>query len=258
MQPQGNRPTVGRWATATFAGGTLQVPPARARQLAAGISLHPRGFLSWPYLTGADATSAAPEPVVVSRLVGRAAAGPRPRGQPFAAGCQRPARSPRVEAAWHGPRRRPRVSQGLGGVRRATQINSWRGINAASGPREPVRNVTRAVRPGSRSQRAAGSLRTGAKRWAPLRALPPPRPLPRPALGAAAFLPLFLGAAGPAVGVPDRGDVGGGPGSLFVSPQKLENPPKALWSHSSGGESARGENSNKSVDSRLQCCWASR
>lgn len=78
MQPQGNRPNVEE----PSAGGTIPVLPARAWQLTGGItegiSLHARGVLPWPYLTGADATSVAPVPVVGSRLVGQAEAGQKP------------------------------------------------------------------------------------------------------------------------------------------------------------------------------------
>lgn len=84
MQPQGNRPNVGWRLTSTFAGGTVPVPQARAWQLAAGtvegISLHLRGLPPWPYLTGANATSVAPVPIIGSRLVGKAEAGQRPGG----------------------------------------------------------------------------------------------------------------------------------------------------------------------------------
>lgn len=234
--------------------GTVSALPAWAWQLTAGIgegiSFHLHGLPPWP----CPASSVAPAPVSSRQKVKlRLARGPEgsPRGRLFAMRWQRLAGSSSTgsEADRCGRRRCPRVSRRLVGVHRATWIISQGGIMRC---KRPAWALLKCHRSGlARLQKQAGgefAMNRGEVASSAL--LCTVQPLPRPVLGAGAFLQSCMdtwpGGLQEAASAPQP-----------VSP-KTWNPLKALWSHSSDGGSARGENSNKNTDSQLQSCQASR
>lgn len=197
---------------------------------------HPNTDTPPPYLTSIDATSVVAVAVVSSSLIGK----PEARG--FATGCPRLDWSLRTAGATAqcGHQCCPRAGCEASVEHTVSWIIAQRGIKHCKRPTWALlkchqSSLTRLQKPvGGMFPKTRGEPMSSAPHCAS-------QPLPTPVPG------LFSRARAGCMGVLGWGATGGSLCHRVVSLQKLENPQKALWSHSSGGKSARGEKSNKNL-----------